>query len=215
MVGRIVLAAVSWRFSESVGVSSRSCWRLTLVRVQMSPLYSGWSWGSSCGRQSVDQFVWVSGLLLGPLTRLYLALLSSSDSYFILLSKAPSLTRKRVCSLQCNHPLVRLLTSNNHTLPSHLRLCSLFVTSYDSQGLRRKYSNPPSREVPPLGRGCLPYILYILTLWMAVFYSLPASRVWPNAPCWLARWLDCVVFAPQRAVDCLYGLQWRRLGRSK
>jgi hypothetical protein len=32
---------------------------------------------------------------------------------------------------------------NNYTLLSHLRLCSLFVTSYDAQGLRWKYSNPP------------------------------------------------------------------------
>jgi hypothetical protein len=39
--------------------------------------------------------------------------------------KAPSLTRERVCSLQCNHSLVRAVTPNNHTLPSHLRLCSL------------------------------------------------------------------------------------------
>jgi hypothetical protein len=52
--------------------------------------------------------------------------------------KAPSLTRKRVCSLQCNHSLVRSLTPNNHTLPSHLKLCSIFVDSYDSQGLRRE-----------------------------------------------------------------------------
>jgi hypothetical protein len=65
------------------------------------------SWSSSCGRQTVDQFVWVSGLPLGPLTTFYLALLSSSDNYFILLSKASSLTRKRVCSLQCNHLVVR------------------------------------------------------------------------------------------------------------
>jgi hypothetical protein len=64
-----------------------------------------WSW-SSCGRQSVDQFVWVSGLPLGPLTRFYLALLFSADKYVIILSKASSLTRKRVCSLQCNHSLV-------------------------------------------------------------------------------------------------------------
>jgi hypothetical protein len=28
----------------------------------------------------------------------------------------------------------RSLRTNNHTLPSHLRLCSLFVASYDSQG---------------------------------------------------------------------------------
>jgi hypothetical protein len=65
-----------------------------------------WSWSSSCGRQSIDQFVGVSGLPLGPLARFYLALLSLSDNYFILLSKVPSLTRKRVCSLQCNHSLV-------------------------------------------------------------------------------------------------------------
>jgi hypothetical protein len=101
------------------------------------------SWSSSCGRQSVDQFVWVSGLPLGPMTRFYLVLLSSSDNYFILLSKVPFLTRKRVCSLQCNHSLVRLLTTNNHTLLSHLRLYSLSVASYDSQGLRWRYSNPP------------------------------------------------------------------------
>jgi hypothetical protein len=66
----------------------------------------------------------------------------SSDNYFILSSKASSLTRKRVCSLQCTHSLVRSLTPN-HTLSPHLRLCSLFVASYDSQGLRWKYSNPP------------------------------------------------------------------------
>jgi hypothetical protein len=99
--------------------------------------------------QSVDHFVWVSGLPLGPLTRFYIALFSSSDNYFIFLSKAPSLMRKRVCSLQCNHSLVRLLTSSNHTLPSHLRLCSLFVASYESQGLRWKYSNGPPLGVSP------------------------------------------------------------------
>jgi hypothetical protein len=110
-----------------------------------------WSWSSSCGRQSVYQFIWVSGLPLGPLTRFYLALLSSSDNYFILLSRASTLTRKRVCSLQCNHSLVRLLTPNNHTLLSHLRLCSLFVASCDSQGLRWRYSNPPPHGVSTEG----------------------------------------------------------------
>jgi hypothetical protein len=94
------------------------------VRTIYGPFRSRWSW-SSCGRQSANQFVWVSGLPLGPLARFYLPLLSSVDKYFILLSKAPSLTRKQVCSLQCNHSLVRLLTPSNHTLPSHLRLCSL------------------------------------------------------------------------------------------
>jgi hypothetical protein len=98
---------------------------------------------SSCGRQTVDQFVWVSGSPLEPMTRFYLSLLFSTDNYFILLSMASSLTRKRVCSLDCNHSLVWLSTPNNHTLPSHLRLCSLSVASYDSQGQRWKYSNPP------------------------------------------------------------------------
>jgi hypothetical protein len=59
----------------------------------------------------------------------------------------PSLTRGRVCSLQCSHSLVRLLTPSNYTLPSHLRLCSLYVTSYDSQELRWRYSNPPPHGV--------------------------------------------------------------------
>jgi hypothetical protein len=101
------------------------------------------SWSSSCGQQSVDQFILVSGLPLGPLTRFYLVLLFSFDSYFILFPTETSLTRKRVCSLQCLHSLVRLLTPNNHTLRSHLRLCSLSVASYDTQGLRWRYSNPP------------------------------------------------------------------------
>jgi hypothetical protein len=70
------------------------------------------------------------------------------DNYFVVLPRAPSLTRGRVCSLQCNRWLSRSLTTNNHTLPSHLRLCSLFVASYDSQGLRWRYSNPPTHGVP-------------------------------------------------------------------
>jgi hypothetical protein len=96
--------------------------------------------------------------LWDPWPDFYLALLTSTDSYYFLLSKASSLTRKRVCSLQCNHSLVRSLTPNNHTLPSHLRLCSLFVASYDSQGLRWKYSNPPPHGVPqPVGPGSCIY----------------------------------------------------------
>jgi hypothetical protein len=67
----------------------------------------------------------------------------SFDSYFVVLPRALSLRGGRVCSLQCNRWLVRSLTTNNHTLLSHLRLCSLSVASYDSQGLRWKYSNPP------------------------------------------------------------------------
>jgi hypothetical protein len=68
-----------------------------------------WSWSSSCGRQTVDQFVWVSGLPLGPLTRFYLVLLFSADNYLIILSKASSLTRKRVCFLVRDDALERII----------------------------------------------------------------------------------------------------------
>jgi hypothetical protein len=57
--------------------------------------------------------------------------------------REPSLARGRVCNLQRNRWLLRSLRTNNHTLPSHLRLRSLFFASYDSQGLRWRYSNPP------------------------------------------------------------------------
>jgi hypothetical protein len=35
---------------------------------------------------------------------------------------APSLTRGRVCNLQCNHSMVRVVQNRKHTLMSHLRL---------------------------------------------------------------------------------------------
>jgi hypothetical protein len=74
---------------------------------------------------------------------------------------ASSLTRKRICSFQCNRSLVRSLTPNNHTVPSHLRLCSLSVAFYDSQGLRWRYSNPPPHGAAPfvnlaVSKNCLP-----------------------------------------------------------
>jgi hypothetical protein len=53
---------------------------------------------------------------------------------FILFPMASSLTRKWVCSLECLRSLVRSLTTSNHTLPSHPRLCSLSVASYDYGG---------------------------------------------------------------------------------
>jgi hypothetical protein len=59
-----------------------------------------------CDRQSVGQFDWVSGLPMWSLTRCYLVLLFSADNYLIILPKASSLTRRRVCSLQWNHSLV-------------------------------------------------------------------------------------------------------------
>jgi hypothetical protein len=103
----------------------------------------------SYGRRSVDQFVLVSGSPLGPMIRFYPFL---SLVTFVLFSScwAPSLRRGWVCSLECLHSLVRSLRTNNHTLPSHLRLCSLYVASYGSQGLRWRYSNPPPHGVEPI-----------------------------------------------------------------
>jgi hypothetical protein len=94
---------------------------------------------------------------IGTLDQILSCTSFSSDNYFIFRSKAPSLTRKRVCSLQCNHSLVRSLTPN-HILQPHLRLCSFFVASYDSQGLRWRCSNPPPHGVHI---GCVPYISFI------------------------------------------------------
>jgi hypothetical protein len=89
---------------------------------------------------------------LGLMTRFYLSFLFLFDNYFIVVHRAPSRMRGQVCSLQCNRWLVRSLTTNNHTLPSHLRLCSLFVASYDSQGflsrLRLVLHDRPNRVHP-------------------------------------------------------------------
>jgi hypothetical protein len=93
--------------------------------------------------------------LWGPWPDFILILSIVTVALFCSSCTAPSLTRGRVCNLQCNRWLVRSLRTNNHTLPSHLRLCSLFVASYDWQGLRWRYSNPPPHGVG-LGRNnCL------------------------------------------------------------
>jgi hypothetical protein len=70
----------------------------------------------------------------------------SFDNYFVVLPWSPSLRRGQICNLQYDRSLVRSLRTNNHNSPSHLRLCSLYVASYEPQGLRWKYSNPPPHE---------------------------------------------------------------------
>jgi hypothetical protein len=74
----------------------------------------------------------------------------------------------------------RSLRTNNNTLPSHLRLCSLFVASYDSQGLRWRYSNPPPH-------GC--YTLY----------GLPAYNI--SSPTDREHFLCCCAIVSCSAVD--------------
>jgi hypothetical protein len=100
---------------------------------------SGVEWSSYCGRQTVGQFVWVSGLPLGPLTRFYLVLFFSADNYLIILSKASSLTRKRVCSLQWNHSLV----------PITILYCERAV-------IEKHSSLPPSKQATKNGTGIDP-----------------------------------------------------------
>jgi hypothetical protein len=104
----------------------------------------------SYGRRPVDQFFLVSGSPLGPMTK-FILIVSLWQLLCWSSCRAPSLTRGRVCNLQCNRWLVRLLRTNNHKLPSHLRRCSLSVASYDSQGLRWRYSNPPPHGVAWFG----------------------------------------------------------------
>jgi hypothetical protein len=112
-----------------VNILISCCCRVTCYRNLF--LLCRWSWSSSCGRQSVDRFVRVSGLPLGPLTRFYLALLSSSDNYLIILSKASSLTRGLVCSLQCNHSLVPITTISSETAFPFCRLLRLAGTTVE------------------------------------------------------------------------------------
>jgi hypothetical protein len=84
------------------------------------------------------------GLPLEPMTRFIFLFFFRLTITFILFPMASSLTRKWICSLECLHSLVRSLTTSNHNLPSHPRLCSLSVAYYHSQGLRWKYSDPPT-----------------------------------------------------------------------
>jgi hypothetical protein len=105
---------------ETHYVSATQTYRLMLFRETVT-VYWSWCWSSSCGRRSVDQFVLGIEPPLGTHDQTFSSFFSV-DSYVLLVPLAPSLTRGRVCSLQCSHSLLRLLMPNNHTLPSHLRL---------------------------------------------------------------------------------------------
>jgi hypothetical protein len=97
----------------------------------------------SYGRQSVDKFVLVSGFPLGPMTGFY-PYPFFSDNCFVVLPVGCPLWRE---DWSVTRWLVRSLRTNNRTLPPHLRLCSLLVANYDSQGLRWRYSNLPPHGV--------------------------------------------------------------------
>jgi hypothetical protein len=63
-------------------------------------------------------------------------------SFYYIIYRNSVRTSQKIHFVSATDP-TRSLRTNNHTLPSHLRLCSLYVASYDSQGLRWRYCNPP------------------------------------------------------------------------
>jgi hypothetical protein len=123
----------SWRNSPSQAL------RCDITLVELSWVYL------TADSQSTSSS-WFRTPLWGPWPD-FILIFSLVSIALLFFRRASSLTGGRVCNLQCNRWLVRSLRTNNHTLPSHLRLCSLYVASYDSQGLRWRYSNPPPHRI--------------------------------------------------------------------
>jgi hypothetical protein len=137
--------------------------------------------------QSVSQYVLVSSPLwdLWPdITSCRKVAVRKLRSCFC---EAPSLTRGRVCSLQCNHSVVRSHRTRNQTLLSHLRLHQrggpgsriciprnrvALGTGFPLPhllrlaGLRWRYSNPP-----PTWRARSPYVYPSGTGWSSPVQS--------------------------------------------
>jgi hypothetical protein len=106
-------------------------------------------------RQSVGQSVLVSGTDLGPVTNFFSLLEIFFRQLRICYFVAPSLTRGRVCNLLYNCFWALPEQSILGQVPQNSRpyftvsseTVSPFVASYDSQGLRWRYSNPPPHGV--------------------------------------------------------------------
>jgi hypothetical protein len=98
------------------------------------------------GRQSVDQFVLVSGSLLGPMTRFYPYPFFSDNCFVVLPVGCPLWWEDGYVT----YSAITDWSGHWGPITVYYRLiwdCSLFVTSYDSQGLRRRYSDPPPHGV--------------------------------------------------------------------
>jgi hypothetical protein len=112
-----------------------------------------------CDRRSVGLSVFVSGTPLGPMTRFSFFPLFCWTIALLFVMGRP-LSREDgsvICSVICQWSESQ--KTHNRTLLSHMRLLgSLSVASYDSQGLRRKYSSPPPHGYSEYCR--LSYILY-------------------------------------------------------
>jgi hypothetical protein len=70
--------------------------------------------------------------------------------------------------------------TSNHILPSHPRLCSLSVASYDSQGLLWRYSNPPAHRA--LGNSSSQSQSHIATDGQSVSNSWCQAQIWDIRP---------------------------------
>jgi hypothetical protein len=85
--------------------------------------------------------------------------------------------RGRICNLLCKRRLVRSLTTNNHALPSHLRLCSLFcpVGSRDKSSGRTQHKTrlPNIPSIAP----CEPRREFLVTC------CVLTSSYWLHIPC--------------------------------
>jgi hypothetical protein len=73
-----------------------------VITTAFSTLYISRSYFTT-DSQSVSQYVLASSTLVGLTTRYYFL-----SEYYCLIWGAPSLTRGRVCNLQCNHSIVRV-----------------------------------------------------------------------------------------------------------
>jgi hypothetical protein len=100
-------------------------------------------WGSFSSQQSVNQLLLVSGTPLGSMTRFYLHPFFRDNYFVVVLAGCPLWWEGVYVTCSAIGNCLGSQRTNNHTLPSHLRLCSLYVASYDSQGLRWRNSNPP------------------------------------------------------------------------
>jgi hypothetical protein len=97
--------------------------------------------------QSVSQYALVSGTPLGPMTRFYFFLPFPQNCFAVRLG-APSLTRERVCNLQCNLSVVTVRRTHNHTL------LSFETTAFPFRHLLRLTGITVEVFLPASTRGC-------------------------------------------------------------
>jgi hypothetical protein len=95
--------------------------------------------------RSGDLFVFVLGNPFGSHDQIFLFPLFRQKIALLFVLGRPLWREDRSAMCSAIHQWSESWRTHNRTLLFHLRLLSsLFVASYDSQGLRWKYSNPPA-----------------------------------------------------------------------